>query len=572
LTLDIWAKIYLNQITTWNDPSIVAINPSFASILPNRTITVVLGTDASPLTRIVTTSLSAANADFNATVGVVDNPSTYPVLGQPNRTDSVVGAESALASRMNGKANTFSALSSGQLATAKSVRMAALYNPSNGRYIVPSPASIQAAMEANANATLIHLFLGARNCTANLNPLFSTSLCVFVLWSAHIRFSPAAPGENSYPLVVYDTFLISKNSTDCTKAAALSDWMYWTQSSTTALKVADRNGVVLTSEIPVWKKMMLKAVTGMTCNGAKVSSIAGCVTDGVLCSDRGQCIYNSCECSSGYEGTHCEIDVSTSSSDSTVLAATLGAIIPAIVLVVLLLIVLMIVLVVLARRKRSKDAWEIDTDELEIAETLGTGGYGEVFRAKWRGTEVAVKMMAARDNLLTKDMQRNFAEEVRVMTALRHPNVVLFMAACTKPPNMCIVMEFMGLGSLYEVTNFHHQHLRNCNRSLTCSLCVVARSCSTMSSSPSCPSRSRSRWRTRRPRACTSCIRQASCIAISSRSTCCSTTSGMSRSRTLASPSSRRSPSPPARAKRPPYRARSTGLLPRCSTRTRTWT
>ncbi len=41
--------------------------------------------------------------------------------------------------------------------------------------------------------------------------------------------------------------------------------------------------------------------------------------------------------------------------------------------------------------------------------------------------------------------------QVQVMTALRHPNVVLFMAACTKPPHMCIVMEYMGLGSLYDV-------------------------------------------------------------------------------------------------------------------------
>jgi serine/threonine protein kinase len=45
----------------------------------------------------------------------------------------------------------------------------------------------------------------------------------------------------------------------------------------------------------------------------------------------------------------------------------------------------------------------------------------------------------------------NDIEQVRVMTALRHPNVVLFMAACTKPPKMCIVMEFMSLGSLYDV-------------------------------------------------------------------------------------------------------------------------
>lgn len=41
--------------------------------------------------------------------------------------------------------------------------------------------------------------------------------------------------------------------------------------------------------------------------------------------------------------------------------------------------------------------------------------------------------------------------QVRVMTALRHPNVVLFMAASTKPEKMCIVMEFMALGSLYDV-------------------------------------------------------------------------------------------------------------------------
>jgi hypothetical protein len=40
------------------------------------------------------------------------------------------------------------------------------------------------------------------------------------------------------------------------------------------------------------------------------------------------------------------------------------------------------------------------------------------------------------------------------MTSLRHPNVVLFMAASTKPPKLCIVMEFMSLGSLYDVCLF----------------------------------------------------------------------------------------------------------------------
>jgi len=37
------------------------------------------------------------------------------------------------------------------------------------------------------------------------------------------------------------------------------------------------------------------------------------------------------------------------------------------------------------------------------------------------------------------------------MMALRHPNVVLFMAASTQPDKMCLVMEYMALGSLYDV-------------------------------------------------------------------------------------------------------------------------
>ncbi len=40
------------------------------------------------------------------------------------------------------------------------------------------------------------------------------------------------------------------------------------------------------------------------------------------------------------------------------------------------------------------------------------------------------------------------------MTALRHPNIVLFMAASSRPPCLCIVMEYMALGSLFDVV-FH---------------------------------------------------------------------------------------------------------------------
>jgi serine/threonine protein kinase len=72
-----------------------------------------------------------------------------------------------------------------------------------------------------------------------------------------------------------------------------------------------------------------------------------------------------------------------------------------------------------------------------------------VHKGRWKGTEVAVKTISAEH--ITRDMRKSFVDETSIMSRLRHPNVVLFMAASTKPPLMCIVMEYMALGSLYDV-------------------------------------------------------------------------------------------------------------------------
>jgi serine/threonine protein kinase len=76
--------------------------------------------------------------------------------------------------------------------------------------------------------------------------------------------------------------------------------------------------------------------------------------------------------------------------------------------------------------------------------------YGQVYKGTWKGTDVAVKMMTAAESV-AKNARESFVVEARTMAHLRHPNVVLFMGASTKPPNMCIVMEFMALGSLFDV-------------------------------------------------------------------------------------------------------------------------
>jgi hypothetical protein len=155
--------------------------------------------------------------------------------------------------------------------------------------------------------------------------------------------------------------------------------------------------------------------------------------------------------------TNCSISFDPESTTSTGgLSTAVGAVVGVVVgvggfllLALLVALVLAAILVRLSRR-RQRDEWEISFDELELGSLLGVGGYGEVYKGRWRGTEVAIKTINT-SREVTREMRTSFVGEARIMSRLRHPNVVLFMAACTKPPTMCIVMEFMGLGSLFDV-------------------------------------------------------------------------------------------------------------------------
>ncbi|KAI3980594.1 hypothetical protein MKX01_025159 [Papaver californicum] len=94
------------------------------------------------------------------------------------------------------------------------------------------------------------------------------------------------------------------------------------------------------------------------------------------------------------------------------------------------------------------DVWEIDARLLTFGNKVGSGSFGDLYKGIYCTQEVAIKVLKA--ERVSAEMQREFAQEVYIMRKVRHKNVVQFIGACTRPPSLCIVTEFMSGGSIYD--------------------------------------------------------------------------------------------------------------------------
>ncbi|KAG6542680.1 hypothetical protein Mapa_015915 [Marchantia paleacea] len=95
------------------------------------------------------------------------------------------------------------------------------------------------------------------------------------------------------------------------------------------------------------------------------------------------------------------------------------------------------------------DDWEIRWEDILLKERIGGGSFGTVHRADWHGSDVAVKILIEQD--VHEERLNEFLREVAIMKRLRHPNVVLFMGAVSKRPNLSIVTEYLPRGSLFRL-------------------------------------------------------------------------------------------------------------------------
>ncbi|KAL7155562.1 hypothetical protein ABFS83_03G083400 [Erythranthe nasuta] len=94
------------------------------------------------------------------------------------------------------------------------------------------------------------------------------------------------------------------------------------------------------------------------------------------------------------------------------------------------------------------DVWEIDASLLTFEYKIASGSNGDLYKGLFRSQDVAVKVFKTEG--LNGEMQQEFTQEVYILRKVRHKNVIQFIGACTRPPLLCIVTEFMSGGSVYD--------------------------------------------------------------------------------------------------------------------------
>ncbi|KAI5678980.1 hypothetical protein M9H77_09930 [Catharanthus roseus] len=99
----------------------------------------------------------------------------------------------------------------------------------------------------------------------------------------------------------------------------------------------------------------------------------------------------------------------------------------------------------------NKCDWEIDPSELDFSNSaiIGKGSFGEILKACWRGTPVAVKRILPNlsdDRLVIQD----FRHEVNLLVKLRHPNIVQFLGAVTEKKPLMLITEYLRGGDLHQ--------------------------------------------------------------------------------------------------------------------------
>jgi len=222
--------IYNANVTTWNDPEILALNPGLKDYMPSAPITTVHRSDASGTTDIFTHALTAFSSDWTAGAAQsIQWPGKNNLGGKGN-----AGVAAAILSTPNsiGYVEIAYAISN-SMTFSQMVNKAGKTVTANGASINSDMADFGSAFDNNPKLT---------------------------------AYIPDGGGAGSWPITGY-TYLILHTASmkDCTKAQAIVDFIKWAQTDPTAQKAATTLGYSVLPDAV--RAKVLTTLGQVTCNG-----------------------------------------------------------------------------------------------------------------------------------------------------------------------------------------------------------------------------------------------------------------------------------------------------------------
>ncbi|KAG9467028.1 hypothetical protein GDO78_015752 [Eleutherodactylus coqui] len=111
--------------------------------------------------------------------------------------------------------------------------------------------------------------------------------------------------------------------------------------------------------------------------------------------------------------------------------------------------------------KKDISVGEFPRNQLRLKEKLGEGQFGEVHLCEVEGLQdfletsssdcsnqpvlVAVKMLRAN---VTKTARNDFLKEIKIISRLKHPNIIRLLGVCVRDDPLCMITEYMENGDL----------------------------------------------------------------------------------------------------------------------------
>jgi phosphate transport system substrate-binding protein len=226
--------IYNATIKTWNDPAILALNPSLKDKLPAKPITVVHRADGSGTTEIFTKALASFSPDWKA-----------------GGAQSVEWPVDKAGNGVGGKGNPGVA--------------AAVQNTPNSLGYVELSFAI-----SNKIAFTQMINKAGATVTANAESLLSAMNDFADKFSDKLTNTIVdAPGAKSWPMSAYTYYVLHTTSmTDCTKAQKILEYFKWTLTDATAAKAASTLGYAVLPDAV--RKLVMDKLAQVTCKGQPV--------------------------------------------------------------------------------------------------------------------------------------------------------------------------------------------------------------------------------------------------------------------------------------------------------------